>query len=592
MIKNKAVKLLAFSLILMSLSMPNLVTHDLSKVTTVNAASITRTDNNGNTYLIDTVEKVAAVIEHYTTLPDVTIEDVVSFDGITYKITKIEPCAFVNKNLRTLIVGSNVEHIAYQAFYNCTNLKKITFKYPNTSRLIENYAFLGCPAESVIFTDKAGKEYKATYFGTNTNNLSSDENNKLNTYIQETSHNYMNTYIHENSFDSNNYKAHRFPSVRINDENKEILDDYFYHKMAHNIYSDPVIESSTKKYNTFSIDFRGKKTPLNTYWALCNFRMDLSSFGKNATGGGAYAGLQNTPFGRKAIMSFWEIDYTENNIPKKHRAKRVYPIGTEGNFTGEGEGNNFITDYQWEDNKWYRMVLRSWDDSQTKNTMVGQWIKDIYNNQWTLVSYFDMGFKGSSIMGDLSQFQENYSDGYSDSEREFNIRNMFCKEVNSNNWLSLNSSFLSSSTVFTNDTSKKGIWDFGAAYNYFWGKAGGRVANQFNYNNKQNRKQFTIHQSSKPVIDSILLKNDTINIKEDNNKILLNWDYLSNSTPQFSYQVTVLRSKFYYSNTTYTKPEARSHEISGLSSGKYNITITITDIFGQSVTKTYTVEKK
>lgn len=593
MIKNKAVKLLAFSFILMSLSMPNLVTHDLSRVTTVNAAFITREDSLGNKYLLNTSEQVATLItSNSMNETQVTINDVVSFDGITYKITTIEPYAFESKKFSTLIIGSNLERICTNAFNNCTNLKTIIFKYPNSSRFVENFAFMGCPAQNVLFTNKYGEIFKASDFGTNIDYITEQKYEALKTYIKETSNNYMSTYISEKSFDSNYYKENRFPRVIIDNNTRNILDDHFYHKMAHNIYSDPLIQSSTNKYDTFSIDFRGVKTPPNTYWALCTFRMDLSTFGKNATGGGAYAGLQNTPFGRKAIMSFWEIDYKENGIEKKHRAQRVYPKGTESNFGGEGEGNNFITDYEWEDNKWYRMVLRSWNDAQTKNTMVGQWIKDVEKNQWKLISYFDMGFKGSSIMGSLSQFQENYSDGYSDLEREFNIKNMYCKGVNSNNWLSLKSSFLSSSTIITDDTSKKGKWDFGAAYNYFWGKAGGRVTNQFAYNEKPNRLLFEIAQSATPSYDILYLKDNVININEENNKILLNWDYEANSSPQFSYKVTIFRSNFYYSSTTFTKPEARSHEISGLSSGKYNITITITDIFGQSITKTYTVDKK
>ena len=86
-------------------------------------------------------------------------------------------------------------------------------------------------------------------------------------------------------------------------------------KMAHNIYSDPIFKNeSSEKYDTFLIDFKGTKTPIYTYWALCNFDIDLTAFKEkynyyDVTGGGAYAGLQNTEEGRKGIMSFWQIEY-------------------------------------------------------------------------------------------------------------------------------------------------------------------------------------------------------------------------------------------------------------------------------------------
>lgn len=155
-------------------------------------------------------------------------------------------------------------------------------------------------------------------------------------------------------------------------------------------------------------------------------------------------------------------------------------------------------------------------------------------------------------------------------------------------------SILSSSAIHPNDTSKKGQWDFGATKDYFWGRAGGRVNNQFDYDdNKPSRLRFEITQPTTPSLDVLSLKDSKINIKEENNKIVLNWYFKVNSSPQLSYKVTVKNQyTSTQTNTTFTKPEARLHEISGLSSGKYTISLKITDIFGQSIIKTYTVDKK
>ena len=46
--------------------------------------------------------------------------------------------------------------------------------------------------------------------------------------------------------------------------------------MAHNIYSNPVLNGTGRKFDGFSIDFRGIQTPRATYWALCNWGMNLS----------------------------------------------------------------------------------------------------------------------------------------------------------------------------------------------------------------------------------------------------------------------------------------------------------------------------
>ena len=115
--------------------------------------------------------------------------------------------------------------------------------------------------------------------------------------------------------------------------------------MAKNIYSDPDLSKTSKQFEGFTIDFRGIDTPDSTYWALCNWEMDLTDFKKThsqVSGGGAYGGLQTIINGKTAIMSFWEVLYKENGVEKSHRAHRMYPKGDESSFGGEGEGTNYI----------------------------------------------------------------------------------------------------------------------------------------------------------------------------------------------------------------------------------------------------------
>ena len=38
----------------------------------------------------------------------------------------------------------------------------------------------------------------------------------------------------------------------------------------------------------------------------------------------------------------------------------MFPEGKEHSFTGEGEGNNYIDEYEWESHQWYRFLIHSW----------------------------------------------------------------------------------------------------------------------------------------------------------------------------------------------------------------------------------------
>ena len=198
--------------------------------------------------------------------------------------------------------------------------------------------------------------------------------------------------------------------------------------MAKTIYSNPDLSKTSNQFEGFSIDFKGINTPNSTYWSLCNWRMDLTEFKKthpDAKGGEAYGGLQTLINSKTAILSFWEVLYTENGVEKSHRATRIYPKGDESTFGGEGEGTNYIHDYDWPTNIWHRYTLRSWIDPLSGETFVGQWLQNLSTGEWTLFAYFNTKLKNSYIIGELSQFQENFDADYFGEERSFHIKNMY-----------------------------------------------------------------------------------------------------------------------------------------------------------------------
>ena len=246
-------------------------------------------------------------------------------------------------------------------------------------------------------------------------------------------------------------------------------------RMAHNIYADPDLSTTSRAFDGFMIDFKADKAGTATYWALCNWQMNkadlISKYNVIDAYAGAYAGLQMRPDGPKAIMSFWEIKYIDEwGMEKKVEAERIYPSGGDTNkFGGEGEGSNYICDYDWEEGKWYRMYLNCYRDEDGR-TFVEQWVADLSTEEWTLISRFDTGLYHSYFEGGMSQFMENYDGDYANETRTFEYRNICVREYGQEDWTYIFTADLSVDTWWDN---KKGNAFFGATKDRFYGIANG-----------------------------------------------------------------------------------------------------------------------
>ena len=240
-------------------------------------------------------------------------------------------------------------------------------------------------------------------------------------------------------------------------------------RMAHNIYSDPYLSKTSGRFSAFSIDFKTEDYAKGTYWALCNWEMDTSELRKRYTvsdAGGAYAGLQNTIDGPMGIMSFWEIHYSnEQGKDTILSANRIYPAGTEHRFGGEGEGTNYISKYNWENDHWYRMLIKCYDQ-ENGQTIVEQWFMDLEQGEWVLFSAFNTNLQHSFFVGSMSQFMENYDADFCNGLRSFQYKNICVKEYDSGKWIPITKSTLSTDTWWDN---KKGNFAFGTNGNSFWG---------------------------------------------------------------------------------------------------------------------------
>jgi len=362
---------------------------------------------------------------------------------------------------------------------------------------------------------------------------------------------------------------------------------------AKNIYSTPDLSKTSNKFEGFTIDFRGIDTPDATYWALCRWNMDLTEFKKDhqdVTGGNAYGGLQTKSGGRVAILSFWEVGYKENGVSKTHRANRLYPLGKESSFSGEGEGTNYIANYDWSTNVWYRFIIRSWVNPSTQDTYVGEWIQNLNTKVWTLFSYFNTNLKNSYLTKRLAFFQENFNGRTFGQERSFQIKNMYAYDKEYKKWISLNTTTLSYDPAYWGyDTA--GTHEIGYTSNYFFGSSGLPVDDQKIYDaSSPTSIKGTITQPNTPDFKSPKFISLSATLSET--KLSISWSIDSKTCPCYSYQVTVLiydsKNSSYklILNKQIPRPEEKSYNYYSSFNGKYQIRVKCFALCGDSPLET------
>lgn len=218
----------------------------------------------------------------------------------------------------TLDLPSNLTRIESEAF---ANLDTDIVRFPDSLMFIADNAFSG-----------------SSFIGIGSSNSYAEQwcqNHGFDFYSEQASNSVM--------FMALNAEGFAFSGKNGQESNPE-------DRMAHNIYSDPILSGTSGHYSAFSIDFLAEDIATATYWALCNWTMDTSALGAQyeiTDEGGAYSGLQITEDGPMAILSFWDIHYQKNGKDTFLQARRLYPSGDESYFGGEGEGTHYIGSYPW-----------------------------------------------------------------------------------------------------------------------------------------------------------------------------------------------------------------------------------------------------
>jgi hypothetical protein len=366
-------------------------------------------------------------------------------------------------------------------------------------------------------------------------------------------------------------------------------------EMAYNLYTGPDMSKTGKVHKTYMIDFRAPESTYGTYWALANFGMEINRDTqkkyRNIKLGGGYAGMQyysarNCETDRVGILSFWHWEYRPNLQSDwiELEAERIYPYGPQVHFGGEGTGTQSIQDYAWVDNQWYTMVLHTWEDVDNQSTFAGEWILDQKTGVWTLVTYYDTKMIKSGWTGDMGLFMENFMSSRREGRRAFNVKGMYVLDRDTLEWSSINKATISYGNGGT--ANKVGTHEYGATEEYFWGLSDGTMRDDQAEHDAAwpEKKTFTINQPEKPTFTALALPEITLT-RTDKTGVEVSWTTPDTSAPHVGFKVEILdEAGKVVTSKELTRPELKTLTIQENLPAEYNCRVTVTDIFGQTVT--------
>lgn len=123
------------------------------------------TDKKGITYkVINASKKTVAVVKYSKkSAKTVIIPATVKVKGVTCKVVQIGKNVFKSSKMKSVTVGKYVTSIGKSAFYNCTKLKKVTFKGPAVKTIGKN-AFKKTASKITVKVPKSMKKSQRSKF--------------------------------------------------------------------------------------------------------------------------------------------------------------------------------------------------------------------------------------------------------------------------------------------------------------------------------------------------------------------------------------------------------------------------------------------
>lgn len=77
-------------------------------------------------------------------LTELTLPNVVNYEGTNFKVYKVAANAFSDSNLTRVNISNNLYRIEDHAFYNCSNLAIVSLGDGSNLKIIDDYAFANC----------------------------------------------------------------------------------------------------------------------------------------------------------------------------------------------------------------------------------------------------------------------------------------------------------------------------------------------------------------------------------------------------------------------------------------------------------------
>jgi len=342
------------------------------------------------------------------------------------------------------------------------------------------------------------------------------------------------------------------------------------HSNAPGVYVTPEKSASS---DIISIDWSPVQTAPYTYWAIHNWNQGGEA--------GGYAGFQQqTGFDEKGkrTLHFAIWDPIKSKQPIKD--EYLSPNSKASRFGGEGTGLKIQTLYNWKNDKWYRMTMRSWqEDGHTK---FGQWLRDGENKQWKLIGIMDFPVPNVAFNYGQMAFQEDWA-GNGQDVREARLKNGYGRKLSDKQWISWDKQ-----NVKGQDPSNY-RWDGGATPEYVWFKAGGDSKSTIGTG-----KTFKLNQPLQPENGKLEFNIHTIGY--ENGIFNVSWILAEQSTPQFKVKIEIFNN----ANMTgepikiidHIKPyQSQISQSIDLPENAY-AKIIMTDLFDQSVEKNISIPNR
>jgi hypothetical protein len=339
-------------------------------------------------------------------------------------------------------------------------------------------------------------------------------------------------------------------------------------------------EKVPKGSDLYSVEFKWKEWPPGTYFAFWNGSL-------YPKGGTYYGGLPSGPgktekdYHPGLIWSFWNHRDYDGDI-----ARAIYtdPTMYAHQYGGEGMCGGIAGDrLPWiQRDTWYRMLLRVWRpvNGTADHSFIGWWCKDLKANKWRLLGVFQVPCVATGIGGNVG-FLELLSE--KKSRRFLARRNGYHRH--NGKW--------GHSNTMTVKADASHTWQAELS-------ADKRVAEFMHSKNPEDthnvepgsKKTISVSQPPQPVLDRPQVK--IMECVAYGEQTLLRWEIPGTASPQLSYTVSIYDGENGEGNVLSTLSRNipfKRIDLLGESQRGKSLKLSVTDIYGQSVSATSNLNK-